>query len=143
MKIYRNILLTPLVLWALMGPVATYRAWVQVRSVSIATPATPLRAGSQVRADIVTSGRTDNALVLELVQGERVEELAYVWVPPNRFPYWNWRAHPATATATLTAGRLARFAPGPATLRATGHGGAQWMRVPPPVIRERTVQLDR
>jgi hypothetical protein len=34
---------------------------------------------------------------------------------------------------------LARFEPGTATLRATAVGRPQWLRVPPPTVREQPV----
>ena len=40
-----------------------------------------------------------------------------------------------------TAALLERFRPGPATLRATGLGSSQWLRVPPPEVRERYVEI--
>jgi hypothetical protein len=36
----------------------------------------------------------------------------------------------------VTAEQLSGLERGPAVLRVTGHGGPQWLRVPPPVVRE-------
>jgi hypothetical protein len=36
---------------------------------------------------------------------------------------------------------LARFASGAAVVRATAHGRPQWMRTPPPEVREVAVEI--
>jgi hypothetical protein len=64
-----------------------------------------------------------------------------VRVPRNEWAYWNLRSASGRATATLSANRLARFAPGSALIRATGYGSPQWLRTPPPVQREFPVQI--
>jgi hypothetical protein len=140
MRLFRAILLTPLVLWAVIGPFSAYRAYFQVQAIDLSAPA-ELRPGTQVRGDILTSGRVEAILVLELVQGTHSEVLANVRVPRNQWAYWNLRSAVGTATATVSADRLARFASGSALLRATGHGSPQWLRTPPPEQREVVVQI--
>jgi hypothetical protein len=38
---------------------------------------------------------------------------------------------------------LSDFEPGAATLRASAVGRPQWLRVPPPTIREQSVSIER
>jgi hypothetical protein len=142
-RILRNILLTPLVLWALVGPVAAHRAYYQVQSVDIEAIASPLRAGSIVRASIVSSGRVEAALVLELAQGNHREVLSDVTIRANVWRYWDPRRVHGSTTVTLEGERLSRFRDGPAVIRAIGHGNPQWLRVPPPVRTEARVDIRR
>ena len=46
-------------------------------------------------------------------------------------------------SVTLTPAMLSEFDPGPATLRASAVGRPQWLRVPPPSIREQAVSIGR
>ena len=140
MRIFRNILLIPLVLWVLIGPVSAYRAYFQIRGIEIQAPA-ELRPGTEVSAGIITSGRVDAMLVVELVQGTHREVIADVRVMRNRWPYWNVRSASATTRVTLSAERLARFTPGAALIHATGYGSPQWLRTPPPVERQVAVGI--
>jgi hypothetical protein len=39
--------------------------------------------------------------------------------------------------------QLARFLSGPATVRATATGRRQWLRLPPPTVREAAVDIRR
>jgi len=62
-------------------------------------------------------------------------------VPANRWSFYDPRPRPAALSATLGAEVLARFAPGPATVRAVGRGTMQFLRVPPPKTREAAVTI--
>jgi hypothetical protein len=85
---------------------------------------------------VVSSGRTFVTVRLELVQGSHSETLAELRVAPNRWSVYDPRARVATMTPSFTTEFLAQFRPGPAILRATGTGGPQWLRTPPPEVRE-------
>jgi hypothetical protein len=48
-----------------------------------------------------------------------------------------------SVVVTLTPAMLSDFEPGTATLRASAVGRPQWLRVPPPTIREQSVSIER
>jgi hypothetical protein len=96
-----------------------------------------------VQASIVSSGRVEAALAIELVQGNRREVLSDVTVRANVWRYWDPRRVHASTRVTIDGERLARFQDGPALIRAIGYGNPQWLRVPPPVRIERQVSIDR
>lgn len=118
-----------------------HRAYFQVRSLDLVSSGKVLRGGSSVRASVVTSGRTFARVRLELIQGAHAEKLAEQVVPKNEWAAIDPRQQRATLTATLTPELLARFEAGPALLRATALGGSQWLRVPPPEVRDLEVEV--
>jgi hypothetical protein len=133
--------------FAFFAGISGYRAIVQIYRVDLRAPDS-LRAGSRVDVAITTSGRVISSATLVLVQGARVDTLVWHGVRNNHigtfisqslnpFPVHDSVSFVVPETA------LAGFSPGPATLRAIGLGGSQWMRVPPPTIAERQVVLTR
>ncbi len=108
----------------------------QVYSVDVDSPAQPLAAGSVASTRIASSGRVHVTLRLEMVQGARAETLGKVVVPSNRTASLDPRTRHGSLVVALTPAMLERFEPGPARIRATGLGLSQWLRVPPPVVRE-------
>lgn len=118
-----------------------YRAIYQIRSVELTVGERILRPGTRVQARIATSGRTYARLTLELVQGAHAETLAVRRVPGNRDGATDPRSRRASIVVSLTPELLARYEPGPARLRASGLGSSQWLRVPPPTVREVVVAL--
>lgn len=118
-----------------------YRAIWQVYEVEVSAPGGALRAGSTVGARIVTSGRTHAHLNVALVQGAHTEVLTSQFVPSNREAQTDPRAHRAAVTVVLTRDVLTRFHAGPARLRVVGLGSSQFLRVPPPKVREIPVQI--
>jgi hypothetical protein len=142
MTVGRWIVLGFLALVAIPALLSGYRAWVQVYRLDLVS-APVLRAGSVVRANVVTSGRAYAELRIELVQGAQVETLATRQVPANRDAPTDPRPQRATLAAGLPPQIAARFAPGAAVLRATATGRSQWLRTPPPTVREIAVHLQR
>jgi hypothetical protein len=118
-----------------------HRAIWQIRSVEVTVPDIALRPGSLIRANIVTSGRVEADVSLDLVQGPRVTPLGVRYVARNHNASWDPRSRRASLTVVVTDEMLARFTPGPAVVRATGHGNPQWLRTPPPTVREVAVRL--
>ena len=119
-----------------LGIWSAYSAWVQVRSLDVVVASPNLRPGLPAVVRVVSSGRTFVTVKLELVQGAHSATLAELRVAPNRVAVLDPRARHGTMTPSFTTEFLAQFQPGPAILRATGTGGPQWSRTPPPVIKE-------
>jgi hypothetical protein len=124
-----------------LAAISGYRAIVQIYRVDVSAPPRAIRTGDVVSASIVSSGRTEADVQLELIQGTHAETLGVRYLPRNREGVYDFRPQRAALSATLSAERLARFHAGAASLRATGYGSRQWLRVPPPVVREVAVQL--
>jgi hypothetical protein len=78
---------------------------------------------------------------IELVQGQRVTMLGEVYLPRNHEPVFDPRPQRGSVVVALTPELLAGFEPGTATLRASAVGRPQWLRVPPPTIREQPVTI--
>ncbi|HEU4994111.1 MAG TPA: hypothetical protein VFT29_04800 [Gemmatimonadaceae bacterium] len=76
-----------------------------------------LSPGSTVSADVITSGEVHNRIRLELVQGPRSEPMFEQLGGVNAVSAYDPRVFRYTPTVTMTPELLARFAPGPATLR--------------------------
>jgi hypothetical protein len=128
-------------LWAASALWSGYRAVVQIFRLELAPAGGELRAGSTVQARVVTSGRTRASVRLELVQGARTETLGTLAIRGNRDGALDPRPRRATLTVTLPPATLARFAAGPAVLRAVATGASQWLRTPPPTVRSAPVTL--
>jgi hypothetical protein len=137
----RRLTLAFVTLWALGALWSGYRAVVQVFRLELSPAGGVLRSGSTVRAQVVTSGRTRASVRLELVQGARAETLGTLAIRGNRDGALDPRPRRATLTATLAPSTVARFAAGPAVLRAVATGASQWLRTPPPTVREARVIL--
>lgn len=126
-----------LALWS--GYRAIWQVWrLEVR---ISTPV--VHAGSVVSVVALTSRRVPNPIVVELRQGARAETLIARRARQNDLAVYNPRFYHTRDSVTLTPAHLARFAPGPASLRITGMGVSQFLHVPPPVVRETTVTIAR
>lgn len=126
---------------AALAGMSAYRAWVQVRSLDLHVVGPVVTTGSVLDADVVSWARTHVRVDLALVQEGRVETLAEARVPSNRQAVYDPRWRRATLRAVLTPVQLERFHPGPATVRATAIGGPQWLRTPPPKVREAAVRI--
>jgi hypothetical protein len=120
---------------------SSYRAYVQIKSFDLAVPDTVLGDGGRIDTHVVSWGRTFVQLRIELIQGPRVDTLAVKEVPRNWDPVFDFRPSQDSLTATLTPRVLARFQPGPALVRAAARGSMQWLREPPPQVRERSVLI--
>lgn len=131
------------VVHVVLASISGYRAIVQVYHVGIGVGAPVIRPGTNLMMSVATSGRTIADVKLELIQQRHAETLAVLLVRTHDNASYDPRTIHATKVVTLTSEQLARFQPGPAMLRATGNGRSQWLRVPPPVITERTVAIGR
>ena len=123
-----------------IGAVSSYRAYVQVKSLEIkASPV--LTGGSKVDVSLVSSGRTTVDVQVELIQNSHSQTLFTTQLKGNELGFFDPRTRSAIKGEVITAGQLDSFQPGFATIRATATGRHQWMRLPPPTVREMTVQI--
>jgi len=118
-----------------------YRAVVQVPRLELGAAERVLHDGSTVRADVVSSGRATVDVTLEMTQGARAETLGTRRVPAGRSPAYDPRFRRGSLSVVLSPELLARFRPGAAVVRATARGRPQWMRTPPPEVRELPVEI--
>ena len=138
-RIAQRVILIVVLLFATIGAWSAYRAWVQVRALDLRVMTPDLRPGLPVVVQVVTSGRAAVDVRLELVQGTHVEMLATLRVAGSRDGFFDPRTRQGSMTPSFTPEFLAHFQPGPAVLRATAIGRPQWMRTPPPVVKEMAV----
>ena len=134
------------VLWFILvqlpiGALSSYRAWVQIKALTLSTTSSTLASGVVVRSELVSWARTESDARIELVQGGHVEMLGEVYVSRNHEPVFDPRPRSGSVVVTLTPAMLAGFDAGAATLRASAVGRPQWLRVPPPTIREQPVTI--
>lgn len=118
-----------------------YRAYYQVRSLELRVSAAASGAESIVETHVVTSGRTDVDLKLELVQGAHTAMLAKQRVPGNEWASIDPRSPRASQQVVVRAEVLTGFHDGEAVVRATATGRPQWLRLPPPTVREAGVRI--
>ena len=128
--------LVVVVFWVPLAAFSGFRAIVQVYDLEIHVTSPALVPGTVVQADVVTSGRAHADVVLELRQRSTVDTIGGVFVSGNRDGAFDPRARRASLRVILTREQLAHLMPGPATLRAVAVGRHQWMRLPPPTVRE-------
>ena len=119
-----------------------YRAWVQVWSLDLAVQDSPIRPGSVITISALTSGRVHVDLRLELWQNGRAELLATDRVRTHRNPAMDPRPRRGVMSVVVTEAMVRRWHRGPATLRATARGRPQFLREPPPEVRELPVSVD-
>ena len=125
-----------------IGAVSSYRAYVQVYSLDLIVEP-QLRVGTQLGASVVTSGRTTVDVVVEMVQGSNSATLWVMHIRGNELGFFDPRSQQRSQTTVLTGEQLSKFQAGPAMIRATATGRPQWMRLPPPTVIERSVEIDR
>jgi hypothetical protein len=126
-----------------IGALSSYRAWVQIKELTLSTTSDALVPGVVVRSDLVSWARVESDARVELVQGQRVAMLGEVYLPRNHEPVFDPRPQRGSVVVALTTAMLAGFEPGTATLRATAVGRPQWLRTPPPTVREQPVIIER
>lgn len=124
-----------------MASQSSYRAWYQVHSVSLESSDRALHRGSMIRSRVVSYGRTYVRARIMLVQGAHAETLAVRVLPSNYEASYDPRVQRAELAVPISDALLARFVPGTATIRAAAIGGPQWLRTPPPVVREIAVTI--
>src|SRR6185503_5581934 len=142
LKFLRRTTIVFVIAFLCIGAMSTYRAWVQVRHLELRSDPV-LHTGSIVETDVTSSARNGIAVRLELVQGAHAETLDLLKLRGNELGFFDPRSKRAAQKIILTTDHLARFEPGDAVLRATGTGGPEWGRIPPPVIREMPVMITR
>ena len=120
-----------------------YRAFYQVRSLELRPDGPILREGSVIEFDVSGSGRTTIDVRVELIQGARSETLAVHQMRGNEWAAIDPRPRDASHGVTVTREQLSRFQNGAATVRATATGRPQWLRLPPPTVREVAVESRR
>ena len=130
-----------LVVYVLPGLFSSYRAWVQVRSLELIVPSRVIRSGDTIRVRAVSWARTWVYVDLLLVQGDRADTLAVHEIPKNHNASIDPRWRRDSMTVVLTKPFLRQYQPGAATIRVTATGGPQWLRTPPPLVRETEVLL--
>ena len=136
------------VLWFILlqlpiGALSSYRAWVQIKELTLSTTSPTLSPGVVVQSNLVSWARTESDARIEIVQGKRVAMLGEVFLPRNHEPVYDPRPKRGSVVVKLEPTMLAEFDPGPAVLRASAVGRPQWLRVPPPTIREMAVTISR
>lgn len=132
----RRLTIVVLAIWLPSAAFSGFRAIVQIFDLDLRVDPDSLRTGTVVQADVVTSGRTHADVVLELRQRTTVDTIGSVFVPRNRDGALDPRPRRGSLRVVLTDDQLARFTPGPVTVRAVAVGRSQWMRTPPPTISE-------
>ena len=135
-RVCRNVAVAVFLANLVLALVSGHRAIWQVQRLDVRASDVALRPGTRLAAAIRSSGRAPTAVVLELVQGGRTQLLAEKRLPGNRNPAMNFLPRRDSVVVHVTPAMLARFAPGPVRVRATGLGSSQWLRVPPAVVRE-------
>jgi len=131
------VVLVPLALWS------GYRAWVQVWALDVSVQESTIRPGSVITVSALTSGRVYVDLRLELMQNGHAHLVATARVDTNRNPAMDPRPRHGGMTVVVTEEISKRWQPGSATLRVTATGRMQFLREPPPDVRELRVDLAR
>jgi len=125
-----------------IGMIALYRAVTQIHSLELQSDVV-LHSGSAVTATVVSYARVPIDLRIELIQDDHTEVVAVQQVQKNEWSLLDPRTREATQTTFLTDGLLERFESGQAILRATATGRLQFDRLPPPMVREVIVHIQR
>ena len=123
-----------------IGAVSSYRAYIQVKSLEIQASHV-LAVGSKVGVSLVSSGRTTVDVQVQLIQHSHSQTLFTLQLKGNELGFFDPRTKSADKIEIITTDQLSGFQPGAATLRATATGRHQWMRLPPPTVREVIVEI--
>jgi len=132
-----------IVTYVVPGLFSSYRAWVQVKSLDLTVPNEVLRSGDTVRVQAASWARTHVEVDLLLIQGTRVDTLAVRVIPGNHNASIDPRVRRDSITLVVTPDLLAGYNRGPAIVKATAIGRPQWLRTPPPLVRQKAVQLEK
>jgi hypothetical protein len=136
-----SLIFVVLVTYLLPGLFSSYRAWVQVRSLDLFVPRKELQIGDTIRVRTVSWARTWVDVDLLLVQGAHADTLATHEIPKNHNASIDPRWRRDSIDLVVTEPLLKGYERGPATIRVSATGGPQWLRTPPPLLREAAVQL--
>ena len=140
LTITKRTILVVVAVHLLIGLISSYRAYYQIHSLDVFSNQV-LEPGSVVHTKVVTYGRSFADVKLELIQGDLAVTLHEQRVTANEFGFYDPRTQQAEFSVNITPQTLERFEPGAALLRATAVGRHQWMRLPPPVVREILVEI--
>jgi hypothetical protein len=143
LTLLRRAVLVLVALCLATGLVSAYRAYYQVRSLELRLDEPVLRDGSVIEVAVSGSGRTEIDVRLELIQATHSETLAVQHLYGNEWASFDPRPENASQRVSLTPEQLARFRDGAAKVRATATGRPQWTRLPPPTVREASVEIRR
>ena len=125
-----------------IGMVSSHRAYFQVRNLELNAPQV-LTSGSVVQTSVVSSGRTTVDVVVELIQGTHSERLMNLHLRGNELGFFDPRTRHGSDSVMLTPEILSTFQPGTARLRSVATGRHQWFRLPPPTVREMSVEIQK
>ena len=137
-RVLKRVTLAVVAVWLPLAAWSGYRAIVQIFRLELHAPAS-LTAGAIIRANVVTSGRTHADLSVELVQGSRTVPLGAAFVQGNSDGALNPLPVRGSIAVTLFPQHVTGWGPGPVTVRVTAVGRSQWLRLPPPTVRETRV----
>jgi hypothetical protein len=140
MRWVRRVIAATVAMLAVSGAIASYRAYYPISSVKLrAEPG--LRPGSIIRVDTASSGRGPVEIRVELLQGGQRTTVALDRVGSRNWALWDSRwVHHHTEVA-VTRETLQHVVAGRAVVRATATGTRAWLREPPPVTDEMTVEV--
>ena len=141
MILFKRLVIFVVALHLLIGLISSYRAYFQVHSVDISTNEL-LQDGSLIKTRVVSYGRTPVDVKLEIIQNGIVVKLHEQRVAANEFGFYDPRTQTGSFTVLITAHTLNQLESGAAVLRATAVGRHQWMRLPPPFVREVNVNIE-
>jgi hypothetical protein len=141
MKVLRWIIIPFLCVHLTLAVISGYRAVVQIFRLELRLPTPTITVGSRVGLYVVTSARVEAIAVLELRQGIRAETLGIQCMPRNWDAAYDPRPRHDSLFTIIGSDVLGRFDPGPAALRVTAIGSPQWLRTPPPTVREAPVTI--
>ena len=139
--ILRRVTIAFLVVHFSLSTVSGYRAIVQVYDVDIELPSRVLRPGSPIAVRVVTSGRNPVDARLELVQAGHADTIATLRVRANSGAFQDPRPQRAVLKTTIPFDVFQHFNQGKASLRAVAEGRSQWLRIPPPEVRQAAIDL--
>lgn len=124
-----------------VGTVVSYRAYSPVSSVTIVLPEPTIRVGGGIRVDTVSSGRGPVSIEVDLIQGSHRATAVIDRVSARPWTFWDFRSVRHSTYVLVHAALLERFSSGPAVVRTTAIGAPAWLRQPPPVVEEASVEL--
>lgn len=126
-----------------IGALSAWRALVQVRGLDLRLATPVVGDGSAIDVAVVSSGRVPVSVRLEMLQGAHAETLGVRRVPASAWSFYDPRPRRAAMSVVPSSAVLARFAPGPGRVRAVARGTRQFLREPPPAVREVAVRIVR
>ena len=142
LRLLKRVIVIAVGVYLVIGMIALYRAVTQIHSLELQSEGV-VRSGSAVTATVVSYARVPVDVRIELIQDDHAEIVAVQRVQKNEWALLDPRPREATQTAVLTDDLLARFEGGQAIVRATAIGRSQFGRLPPPLVREVFVNIQR